>query len=619
MSGRVPRREGYRRTAADARDAVALAVRAAPGAVAGDVVLVVVAGALPVLTAWLTKVVLDALVAGGTAPVVLPAVALAAVGVATVLTQQTTRYVRSALGRAVTELAQWRLYDALGRLQGLARLEDPRFHDRVQLAQSFGRSAPGDLLGRGLAIGQASVTLLGFLGTLLAIGPVFAVVVALAAVPALAVELTIGRRRADMLTATGHGRRRELFYAQLLTDHRAAKEIRLLGLGGHFGARMRRETAAVHREDRRADRRELVAQVLLGSAGALIAGFGLVWAVRGARTGELSVGDVSVFAAAVAGTQAMVLSVVRELAAGHQALLLFGHYAAVVRAEPDLPVPARPRRAGELRDRIELRDVWFRYRDDGPWVLRGVNLTIRRGETVALVGVNGAGKSTLVKLLCRFYDPVAGSITWDGVDLRELRVDDLRKRIGAVFQDYMTYDLTARENIGVGDLTALGDDERLHRAARQAQAHDLLAALPRGYDTPLTRTYFEDEDRAAADVGVLLSGGQWQRIALARAFLRDRCDLLLLDEPSSGLDAEAEHELHTRLRAHREGRTSVVIAHRLSAVRDADRIAVLDDGEVVEEGAHADLMAVSGGRYGRLFRLQSRGYGAGEAELAGRP
>ncbi|MEU5259331.1 ABC transporter ATP-binding protein [Amycolatopsis sp. NPDC021455] len=615
----MPRREWYRHTAATARDAVALAVRAAPGAVAGDVALVVVAGALPVLTAWLTKVVLDALAAGGTAPAVLPAVALAAVGVAMVLTQQTTRYVRSALGRAVTELAQRRLYDSLGRLQGLARLEDPRFHDRVQLAQSFGRSAPGDVLSRGLAIGQASVTLLGFLGTLLTIGPVFAVVVALAAVPALAVELTIGRRRADMLAATGHGRRRELFYGQLLTDHRAAKEIRLLGLGAHFGARMRRETAAVHREDRRADRRELIAQALLGSAGALIAGFGLVWAVRGARTGELSVGDVSVFAAAVAGTQAMVLSIVRDLAAGHQALLLFGHYAAVVRAEPDLPVPARPRRAGELRDRIELRDVWFRYRDDGPWVLRGVNLTIRRGETVALVGVNGAGKSTLVKLLCRFYDPVAGSITWDGVDLRELRVDDLRRRIGAVFQDYMTYDLTARENIGVGDLTALGDDERLHRAAGRAQAHDLLTALPRGYDTPLTRTYFEDEDRAAADAGVLLSGGQWQRIALARAFLRDRCDLLVLDEPSSGLDAEAEHELHTRLRAYRDGRTSVLIAHRLSAVRDADRIAVLDDGEVAEEGAHAELMAAPGGRYGRLFRLQSRGYGAGESELASRP
>ncbi|WP_370965632.1 ABC transporter ATP-binding protein [Amycolatopsis sp. cg9] len=618
MSARPRRRERYRRTAEAARDALALATRAAPGAVVADVVLTVVAGALPVLTAWLTKVVLDALVAGGTAPVVLPAIALAVTGVATVLAQQSARYVRAALGRAVTELAQARLYEALGRLRGLARLEDPRFHDRVQLAQSFGRSAPGDVLARGLAIAQASVTLLGFLGTLLTVGPVFAVVVALAAVPALAVELTIGRRRAEMLAATGHGRRRELFYAQLLTDHRAAKEIRLLGLGAHFGARMRRETAAVHREDRRADRRELVAQALLGAAGALIAGFGLVWAVRGARSGELSIGDVSVFAAAVAGTQAMVLAVVRDLAAGHQALLLFGHYAAVVRAEPDLPAPPRPRRVGELRDRIELRDVWFRYREDGPWVLRGVNLTIRRGETVALVGVNGAGKSTLVKLLCRFYDPVAGSVTWDGVDLRELRVDELRERIGAVFQDYMTYDLTARENIGVGDLAALDDDDRLHRAARRAQAHDLLTALPRGYDTPLTRTYFEDEDRTAADAGVLLSGGQWQRIALARAFLRDRCDLLVLDEPSAGLDAEAEHDLHTRLRAYRDGRTSVVIAHRLSALRDADRIAVLDDGEVAEEGSHAELMTEPGSRYGRLFRLQSRGYGAGEAELASR-
>ncbi|MEV4132168.1 ATP-binding cassette domain-containing protein [Dactylosporangium sp. NPDC049742] len=248
--------------------------------------------------------------------------------------------------------------------------------------------------------------------------------------------------------------------------------------------------------------------------------------------------------------------------------------------------------------------MWFRYGPDQDWVLRGVDLLIPHGTTVGLVGLNGAGKSTIVKLLCRFYDPERGAVLWDGVDLRELSLAGLRERVGVLFQDYMSYELTAAENIGLGDVAALTDDARIHAAARRAGIDPVLRELPAGYRTMLSKLFAPGDDDSA---GVLLSGGQWQRLALARTYLRDRRDLLILDEPSSGLDAEAEHAVHRGLRAHREGATSLLVSHRLGALRDADTIVVLAGGRVTERGTHADLVAADG-EYARLFRLQAAGY-----------
>jgi ATP-binding cassette subfamily B protein len=271
-----------------------------------------------------------------------------------------------------------------------------------------------------------------------------------------------------------------------------------------------------------------------------------------------------------------------------------------------LPVPPAPRDVPPLRHGVEFRGVWFRYADDQPWILRGVDLFIPHGQATALVGHNGAGKSTLVKLLCRLYDPTCGAVLWDGVDLRGFDPADLRRRMAAVFQDYMCYDLPVGENIGLGDLSALGDHARVTAAARRAGVHDVVAALPRGYDTLLSRM-FQDSDGDDPASGVLLSGGQWQRLAVARAFLRDQQDLLILDEPSSGLDAEAEYEIHRSLTEYRAGRTSLLISHRLGSLRQAGNIVVLNDGRIAEQGRHRELIA-EGGIYARLFGLQSRGY-----------
>ncbi|MEO6088281.1 MAG: ABC transporter ATP-binding protein [Umezawaea sp.] len=599
---------GARRVLALLVGAVRLTRLAAPAGTPLYLLLCLLGGIVPIVTAWSTKVLLDGLAAGGAWVALLPwAVALAVAGLFTGLLPVGSHYLKQRLDRAVAVLTMDRLYRAMSRLTGMARLEDPGFRDRLRLAQQTGRSGPGQLVDDGFGAASATLTMGGFLGTLLVTNAGMAVVVLLAAVPALLAHLRLSRARAQVMWSLAPVERREVFYADLLASLDAAKELRLLGLGDLFRTRMLVELTAAHAAVDGQDRRDARTHGLLAGLTALVSAVGLVWSVWLAAEGGLSIGDVAMFVAAVGGVQGALQSLVANLASAHHSVLLFHHYQEIESQPSDLTVSVAPQAVPPLRSGIELRDVWFRYAEDQPWVLRGVNLTIPHGHSLALVGLNGAGKSTMVKLLCRFYDPVRGAILWDGVDLREVPVEELRARIGAVFQDYMCYDLSAAENVGLGDVSYLDDRDRVVAAARRAGAHDIVAALPKGYDTLLSRMFFDEEDRDDPETGVLLSGGQWQRIALARAFLRDHRDLMILDEPSSGLDAEAEHEVHSSLRRHRDGATSVLISHRLGAVRDANLIAVLADGKVTELGTHDELIARSG-KYARLFRLQASGY-----------
>ncbi|MEU6715796.1 ABC transporter ATP-binding protein [Nonomuraea sp. NPDC046802] len=592
---------------AGAAHAARLVARAAPGRMPSYLGITLVASAVPIAVAWLTKLILDHLVARSPFGVLLGlATGLVVAGLVNAVVPQVTQYLRAEVGRRVRLRAQDELFTALERLAGLARFEDPDFLNRLRLAQQSAAS-PGSIVDAVFGLGRSALTLAGFVGSLLVVTPLFTVMVLAAAVPALLGELRLSQHRAATLWRIGPMERRQMFYADLLGTAYTAKEVRLFGLGAFLRGRMNDETRAADSAQRLMDRRELRVLGALAVLSALVAGGGLVWAIAMASRGVLTVGDVSMFVAAVAGTQGALDGLVSGAATAHHQLTMFGHYLAINRNEPDLPLPARPHPVPPLRHGIELRDVWFRYSDDHPWVLRGVSLFLPRGRSLGLVGLNGAGKSTLVKLLCRFYDPVRGSILWDGVDIREMPVDGLRGRIGAVFQDFAAYDLTAAENIALGDLSALGDTARIAEAGRHAGIHETVDGLPRGYDTLLSRLFSDDSDPDDPQAGVLLSGGQWQRLALARAFLRHDRDLMILDEPSAGLDAQAEHEIHERLRTTRSGRTTVLVSHRLSALKDADLIVVLADGVIAESGSHSALIAASGG-YARLFRLQAAGY-----------
>jgi ATP-binding cassette subfamily B protein len=584
-----------------------------------QLLLTVVTGLAPVAASWLLRAVLDAVADGrdGNLPWLVAGLALAggAAGVLPYLGQ----YLTAQSGRAIKWVATAELFEAVGRLAGLRKLEDPVFLDRLNMAQRVSLSGPGQVFNCAVGVVQSALTMTGFLATLLVLSPILAAVLLAATIPGIFVEVGVARRRAAMLEGISHAERRQYFYANLLSSLAAAKEIRLFGLGPFFRRRMLDELRVIQQAGQQGDRRQAVGYSLLATLSALVAGAGLWWAASGAASGRLTVGDVALLVAALGAAGGSLTGVVSYATMAYQAVLTFRSYTDIVTEGPDLARPANPAPARPLQHGIVFDDVWFRYGPDRPWVLHGVSFAVPRGQAVALVGRNGAGKSTLIKLMCRLYDPDRGRILWDGVDLRDMDVAALRDRISAVFQEYMTYELSARENIAVGDLSQAADGP-VAAAARRAAIHDVLSALPKGYDTLLTRTYVDLADKEDPQTGVLLSGGQWQRVALARAFLRSGRDLVILDEPSSGLDAEAEYEIHSGLREHRGEQTSILISHRLNAVRNADNIVVLVGGQVVEEGDHDALMAL-GGTYARLFLLQARGF-AGEtpdAAMSGVP
>ncbi|GAA2690695.1 MULTISPECIES: ABC transporter ATP-binding protein [Actinosynnema] len=581
--------------------ALALPFRAAPALAAVTLALTVLAGAGPTASAWLTGLLVNELTSGTAsaerAAVLAVGSALAGGGAVALL------YLCGHLGDVVQHrvalTVESRLFRRIAALPGLRHVEDPAFHDRLRLAEEAAQDAPGTVSQFAQEAVRSAVLLFGFTGALLLVWPPMVPLLLVCAATAVLARLATARREAATEEAWVAADRRRLFYRALLTDVRAAKEIRLFGLGSLLHTRMVDSLTAVSGARLAAARRGTLAQSGLALLGAVVGGIGTVVVAVGVGSGRATVGDLVLFLGAVAGVQGGVSGVVLQLGEAGRAVRLFGHYLDVVGTPDDLERGTGiPLREAEIR----LHDVWFRYSDDGPWVLRGVDLTIPPGAAVGLVGVNGAGKSTLVKLLCRFYDPQRGSITWGGVDLRELDVAALRARIGVVFQEFMAYDLTAAENIGIGQVRDLDDRQRVTSAAIAARVDDVLDALPRGYDTMLSRTHADGER-----TGVALSGGQWQRVALARCLMRADAELLVLDEPTSGLDAVGEHRVHETLRRHAAGRTRLLVSHRLSALRGADLIVTLSGGRIAERGRHDELMD-AGGEYARLFRLQAGGY-----------
>jgi ATP-binding cassette subfamily B protein len=524
----------------------------------------------------------------------LPAlIALAVVTLLLTVAQALVGRAHQMLMELTTHEAQARILDVTAAVE-LAAFDDPAFHDRAARAQAGamrGQQVVHGLIG----LMQASAGTIGGIVALAAIQPVLLPLAALALVPAMIVS----GRRADAFYRFAFGmtpRDRERGYLmQLLTDRDSAKEVRAMGLPGYLRGRWDRLYGARIEELRGVTRRQLRWSLFAGLAGALVIGGTVTVLIALALDGHLSLAS----AAAAAG--AMVLIGQRLAYAGFsseallESAMFIEDYFAFVALAPAPSAPAEP--APATLGVVAAHDVWFTYPSGDQPALRGVSLRIEPGEVVALVGANGSGKTTLAKLLGGLYVPERGRVLLHGVDTATADRAALRRDVAVVFQDFLRYSLPARDNIALGRHERSEDEAAVRAAAERAGADADLAALAQGYDTQLGPAFFG---------GVDLSLGQWQKVALARVFFRD-APFVILDEPTAALDARAEHELFARIRDLLEDRSVLLISHRFSTVREADRIYVLDGGEVVEAGPHDELMA-RGGLYAELFTLQASAY-----------
>lgn len=577
----------------------------------------VIQGLIPVAYAWFTRLLIDAIVADQPSAAVTSVVGLMAITIGLIVLPALSRYAGAEVNRRLEVELQGELFGAVGSLPSLRFLESPPFLDRLRLAQQAALSGPSQLVNGGLGLVQGATTLVGFMGTLLALDPWVAFCLVASAIPTALVELRLGASRAAAQLQVAPFRRQSLAYTFSLIDANVAQEVHLFGIGGFLRDKLVSALERATAGERKQDRHELVTRVLLGALAAVAAAASLALIALGAIQHRFNAGDVALVLAALSALQLSLSSWIAQFGQMSGVLRLLDHYETVLdtaaRGETDPVVRPRTPDVPVLQSGIELRDVWFRYEDSQPWALQGVNLTIPARGALALVGPNGAGKSTIAKLLCRFYDPTQGKVLWDGIDIRDFPINELRRHIGLVLQEPVTYDLTAAENIAVGSLGRLGDRQAIEKAATLADIHEILQALPRGYETLLSRIFF---DARGDDPGLLLSLGQQQRLAIARALLRTEAQLLVLDEPTAALDPRAEAALHQRLRNLRHGRSSLLISHRLSTTRDADCIAVLNGGRVVESGSHRELMTQNG-LYAELFALQAAGYAEQPAPQAG--
>ncbi|HEU4582140.1 MAG TPA: ABC transporter ATP-binding protein, partial [Polyangiaceae bacterium] len=424
----------------------------------------------------------------------------------------------------------------------------------------------------------------------------------IATVPAAISEMRYAKIGFQLRNWRSPETRRLLYLEYVLANDEHVKEVKLFGLGQHLLARYRALAESFYVQDKRLAVRRAAWTQLLSLLGTLaFYGAYLLMALQAAQ-GKLTLGTLTLYIVSLRQGQQAFQSVLAGIGNLYEHNLymsnLFeylgldstGGAPPAAASAPALPVAS----GAELR----FENVGFRYPGKEAWALRHLDLTIAPGESLAIVGKNGAGKTTLVKLLARLYRPTEGRILLAGIDLEEWPVDELRRRISVLFQDFNQYQLSVRENIGFGSLPHLDDSPRIERAAERGGADAVVQALPGGLDARLG-TWFEK--------GSELSGGQWQKVALARAFMREEAQILVLDEPTAALDAEAEHAVFERFRQLSAGRTTIVISHRFPTVRMARQIIVLENGALLERGSHAELIAL-GGRYAHMFALQASGY-----------
>ena len=560
---------------------------------------------LPLLGLYLIKLIVDQISTGlneaDRIPIFREILFLVLLSGCVVLLERVLSTLASLVSMSQAYAATDRMYEILHSKSiemDLEYYENSEYYDTLHRAQQEAPYRPTRIVEGIFSCGQNAISLIAIGGLLLTFHWSVPAFLILAAIPGLLVRFRFAKRLYIWSRRKTPTERQALYFNAMLTGSNYAKEIRLFGLGNIFAERFDRLRRRIRRERLNLLTKRSVAD-LVTQGGAIIPAFALFgFLAYRAVHGLMTIGDLVMFYQAVQRGQTYLNQFLGSIANLYENNLFLSNVLEFLALKPKITEVPQPKSvARPLQSGIVFQNVSFHYPGSDRAVLDRVTLSIRSGEHIALVGENGSGKTTLVKLLSRLYDPTAGVITFDGRDIRELSLRELRQRITVVFQDYGRYYLTARENIWLGNVELPPKQDHIVTAARQAGVDEAIAKLRAGYDTVLGKWFEGGEE---------LSVGEWQKLALARAFMRD-AEIIVLDEPTSALDPRAEYELFKKFHELAKGRTAILISHRLSTVRMADSIYVLENGQIMESGTHDQLVS-DGGNYANLFETQAQYY-----------
>jgi ATP-binding cassette, subfamily B, bacterial len=563
--------------------------------------LTLVAGVLPASVAYIGSLIVDAVVnamrGSGAASRVVDLVVIEGLLVASIAAAQRGLSVCQSLLRAqLGQRVNVMILEKALTLQ-LQHFEDSEFYDKLTRARREASTRPLSLVTRTFGLVQNGISLVSYGALLAHFSPWAVAVLLLAGVPAFIAEAKFSGDAFRLFRWRSPETRMQLYLETVLGREDHAKEVKLYGLGPRLLERYRNIFQRLYREDRALTLRRDAWGFCLGLIGTAALYGGYAWIALSTVARLITLGQMTMYVALFRQGQSAVSAILAAVGGMYEDNL----YLSTLYEYLETPVPQNAGtvlRGPHPEDGIRFEDVSFAYPDAEAPALEHITLQLRPGESLALVGENGSGKTTLIKLLTRLYAPTSGRILLDGQDLAEWDEAALRERIGVIFQDFARYQMLVGENVGAGDERFFEDETRWRTAAAKGRASEFIETLPQGYNTQLGK-WFRD--------GRELSGGQWQKIALSRAFMRTRADILVLDEPTAAMDAQAEAEVFEHFRQLARERITILISHRFSTVRMADQIAVLDRGAIVERGSHEELMRLNG-TYARLFSLQARGY-----------
>lgn len=563
--------------------------------------LLVIQGLLPVAIVFLSRMIVDTLVnaigSGSTwqsfQPLLVIGGAMAGIMLLMEILSSILEYIRTAQSEYVQDYVASLIHEKSVDVD-LAFYESADYHDRLDRARTDADARSLALLESSGSMLQNGVTLIAMGSLLIPFGWWLPVALLISTAPALFVAVKVNRWYHSWWEQTTPNRRWTKYFDWMLTFSEVAPELRIFGLGDHFKSSYQAVRGKLRGEQLSLAKRQGFARFAAGLLALLVAGAAMAWMVWRALSGAVTLGDLVLFYQAFNRGQGLLKSLLGSIGQIYTNSLFLGNLFEFLDMKPTVLSPADPVAApSPLKQGISFKNVTFNYPGSETSALDGFDFTVQKGQTVAIVGENGAGKSTVLKLLCRFYDPQQGGIEFDGHDLREMSVDDLRKLITVLFQFPVPYHATVAQNIAMGDLEAELTQEEIEAAAHDSGAHDFISRLPGGYETLLGK-WFAD--------GAQLSGGEWQRLALARAFAR-KAPIIVLDEPTSMMDSWAEIEWMERFRDFTADKTAIIITHRFTTAMRADVIHVMSQGRIVESGTHESLVALNG-MYARSWAAQ---------------